>query len=129
MEDNATGYCACPDSRAMPGCSYIRTDPTTAGGLNIGLPFVGVPGVGNIMLGRMWQGALQIVCMWSIIVFGIISCCVASKNTDAGVVVYTAGSCGAVFLIFTALIWSIVNGVEILDCKYPDNQGYATFIS
>lgn len=117
---NGGGYCyqnacICNTEWGKPYCSYKRKSSQLAGGLNIGLPFVFVPGVGNFIIGRNGAGAGQIVLMQSALALCICGCVFAciSLATDNEYIGLIAGSIIKVIIILAILagfIWSIIDG-------------------
>lgn len=155
---NATGsglVCVCPDSRGRPDCSYKRYEAALVGGLNIGLPFIDVAGVGNIIMENDGPGIAQLLMM----ILPVFSCCFvacfglcaeacalgATRGRDYNSVVQGGGSDntegrlmasgGFMCLIYVALaatviagfVWSIVDGVDMLNCDIDDGNGYALY--
>lgn len=122
---NSTGVCVCPEDRAKADCSYRRESPEAPGGLNIGLPFVGIGGVGNFMIGRTGPGAGQLVLMLGAIFVSIVGCCLVC--CEIGQIVYIALLIFSILGILAGFIWSIVDGALMLQCRYPDANGFAMF--
>lgn len=121
------GTCVCPKNRAMPNCSYVRMNPGLAGGLNIGLPFAGLGGIGNIAViggSRIPYGAGQLVLTLAIYSICFIACIAICCCGEAGTVVTYV-----IYLILLAAFvcgwaWSIADGAYILQCQYTDANGY-----
>jgi len=134
---NSTGKCVCPLNRAMPNCSYIRTNPVAAGVVNIVVAYFGVAGVGNLMIGgsRTGPGVAQLVLSlmeWAIIISFCGMCCCAiccESGLECGTAVTIVFYVVAVCCMVAAWIWSTVDGAFILECRYTDALGYAMFKS
>ncbi len=121
---NSTGKCVCPVSRAMPNCSYIRQTPGLPGGLNIGLPFAGLGGIGNIIMGRIGPGAGQLVLTLAVYLICFVACFALCCCGEAGGAVIYIAYVILLMAYLAGFIWSIVDGAWILQCRYPDANGY-----
>lgn len=131
--------CVCENKFGKPDCSYARKQSQVAGGLNIGLPFAGVAGVGNLYIRRMPQGIAQIVLSIIGIIFLCGGCCVGGCILCGGSCKMSCDGCipvtiGILFiLLITGLIlaglgvfiWSIIDGANMLSCTLRDGFGYA----
>ena len=129
---NSTGVCVCSIQWGKPDCSYHRTDKGLAGGLQIGLLFAGIGGVGNFVIGRIGPAVGQLI-MFTCIIYigGCIGCCAAC--CAGGGLEILGAACGifagviVLSSILASFIWSIVDGAYILQCKLPDAAGYALY--
>ena len=129
--------CLCQDGRGKPDCSYVRKSSVLAGGLKIGLPFVGIGGIGNFIIGRNGPAIGQLILMLSLYfgcVFACVIACVAfcsSQCSDGADVVFIIIKVVVISLLSGAVIagfiWSIVDGAFILQCRYTDVLGYALY--
>jgi hypothetical protein len=119
------GKCVCPKNLAMPNCSYTRTNPGLAGGLNIGLPFIGIGGVGDLIIGgaRTGFGAGQLVMMLSLY-FILCALPLAFACDGAGMIIVIILYVIFGLATFAGFLWSIIDGAFILQCAYPDAKGY-----
>lgn len=128
--DPKSQTCFCTAAFGRPNCSYKRQNKDLAGGLQLGLLYIGVNGVGNIIIGRLGAGISQLI-MWVIGLIlvcagGCMLCCCGGGDLVGFVVIIFGGViCGA--LLLASFIWSIVDGAFILQCKYSDALGYALF--
>jgi len=125
--------CVCGNKYGKPDCSYVRKISQLAGGLNIGLPFAGIGGVGNLYIQRMPQGIAQIVLMligaFFICIGGCIGCCAAASDSTACQITSSIvlGVMAVLLLLagLGAFIWSIIDGANMLSCGLRDGLGYA----
>jgi hypothetical protein len=124
--EGPTHVCKCAQSWAMPNCTYQRLSKDLAGGLNIGLAFVGVGGVGNFIIGRIGPAVGQLILMLSYYALFCGMCCflcVDNNNGCAMIVVYIV----VTFTFLAGFIWTIINGAFMLQCHYTDSLGYALY--
>lgn len=63
ISGTSAGNCVCANGWGKPDCSYRRTSKDLAGGLQIGLVFAGVGGVGNFIIGRTGPAVGQLILM------------------------------------------------------------------
>ena len=119
------GVCVCRNSRGGPNCIYVRHGNNPAGGLNVGLPFVGVGGVGNFILGHNGRGAGQLILMISAIIVTFAACCLMC--CECGVVTIYILYILSGICILAGFIWSIVDGAAMLECRMTDALGYALY--
>jgi len=119
------GNCICPKGRGKPDCSYVRGNKDLPGGLNIGLCWIGIGGVGNIIGGRIPSGAGQLVLTLSIYLLCFAACfaycCCGEASGSFIVVVYIVLLCA----YLAGIGWSIADGAYFIQCVYPDALGYA----
>jgi hypothetical protein len=122
---NNAGNCVCSEDRAKPDCSYVRKNPGLPAGLNIGLPFVGLGGIGNIIMGRTGPGGGQLFMTLSVYLICFVvcfaQCCCGEAGSVVSYIIYIFLLC----LFLAGFIWSIVDGAFILQCKFTDSLGYA----
>lgn len=122
---NLYGICVCRASRGGPNCTYLRHGNNPAGGLNVGLPFLGVGGVGNFILGHGGSGAGQLILMLSAVIVTFTACCLTC--CDVGMVILYVLYIVSVICILAGFIWSIVDGAAMLECRMIDALGYALY--
>lgn len=128
--------CVCPPKLANVSCSYQRHDGTVAGALNIALPFVGVGGVGNFIIGRTGMAVGQLLLMLSIYIVlipsCIIGCCCGLGNKVMKYLGYTLVVIIIILAIaagFAGFIWSIVDGANMLKGELADGNGFSLYRS
>lgn len=126
--------CVCPSSRGKPDCSYKRHATDLVSSLNIGLPFGGIGGIGNVILGNTSRGYAQLL----LIGLGFTVFCTAGflgtnevgkkKGSEASAVRFWGILfwC-AVSIYFLGLMWSILDGWWMKECKLHDGNGYALY--
>lgn len=124
--------CVCYPEYGNPDCSYHRISRTEAGGLQLGLSFVLICGVGNFIIGRNDSGTFQLllgillIAALSFIV--MLRCCGVSRDE-----LISALKESMPFAVITPVIllvgpiWSIVDGIYILLGNYDDSNGYALY--
>jgi hypothetical protein len=122
---NGPGTCVCPPHLAKANCSYVRNSVGLPGGLNIGLPFIGLGGIGNIIMGRTGAGAGQLVLTLAIWCFCFVICIALCCCGEAGAVIAYIIYIILGLAFFAGWLWSIIDGAFILECRYPDALGYA----
>lgn len=128
------GTCICSIERASPDCSRERIDHELAGALNIGLPFAGVAGVGQLVAGNIAHGVGQLL------LFTLSACIVGILGGCFGLAIMSGGDGGdadeaklAIFpcliciCVLSGFIWSLVDGVALLHCDIPDGDGYGLY--
>lgn len=128
--------CICYGSRGKPDCSYQRISAGLPGGLNIGLVFIGIGGVGNFIIGRIGAGVGQIILttsMYLLCIFACIFTCIFACCENENLIIFryiVGGILSALFIgaLIAGFIWSIVDGAFILQCKYTDPNGYALYL-
>lgn len=124
--NSTIGQCVCFPQYTDTNCSYVRKDKALAGGLNIGLPFIGICGIGQLILGNKSEGLAQllmgIACMFACIAACIIAC-ICSLNKDGAGILGACLACIVSCLFLAAFIWSIVDGAFILQGKIADSNG------
>lgn len=106
-----------------PNCSYRRISKDLAGGLQIGLVFAGVGGVGNYIIGRTGPGVGQTLLMLGYYLCCISICLLACELVVPGIVLIILAA--AAYL--SGFIWAIVDGASMLQCGMRDAAGYALF--
>lgn len=129
VEQVTSGTCVCNKERGNPDCSYERHSRSLTGGLQF-LCFVGVAGVGDLILGRNLFGGLQMAFLFSVYLLGIaacLSCCVGSIKQKLGLGLFGTLTCLLGTLSFIGWLWSIIDGALILQGQVTDANGYATF--
>jgi hypothetical protein len=124
ISNNASfGVCICSKDHGMPNCSYNRTNPALYGGLNIGLAFVGIGGIGNIIIGvYVVYGIVTLVltlCLWLTCLAIFIYCTFNFSDWQCMPVIVFFG-----LAFFVGLVCSLVSGGLILSCAVPDAKGY-----
>lgn len=124
---NANGTCVCTISWGNPDCSYQRLSKDLVGGLQLGLLYVWVAGVGNFMIGRIGPAVAQLLLWFLPWLLLCIACCVFICAELAGGVAMVVAVVIIVACILASFIWSIVDGAFMLQCVYPDANGYALF--
>ena len=124
--DGPTPVCKCGDSFGKPNCTYPRISKDLAGGLNIGLVFVGVGGVGNFIIGRIGMAVGQLILLLSYYALYCGCCCMFccdGAGSIAFIVIYILAGCG----YLAGFIWSIVDGATMINCGFTDSLGYALY--
>ena len=128
--------CQCSPRFAGINCSYERVSANVAGALNIALPFVGVCGVGNFIIGRTGPAIGQLLLTLSLYIIliplCICGCCIAGCKGYKKLIFSTLGCillCVAILAILAGFIWSIVDGALILQGKYTDGKGFDLYRS
>ena len=110
-------------------CSYQRYSAALVGGLNIGLPFVGIGGVGNFIIGRTGPACGQLILMLSYYLVIIASCylgCAAGfGKLKSAIPVVSVITCAISMAILAGFIWSIIDGAFMLEGKIVDSNGYS----
>lgn len=126
-----TGKCVCSLNYAAESCTYKRYEKAAPGALSIALPFVGIAGVGSMMIERVGEGVVQLLMMLSVYCACITVCCTiagAMSDNDKGVAVGIVCTylciCCLVLVALSGMIWSIVIGAQILQGLIPDGNGY-----
>ena len=127
------GGCVCPDQWTMPDCTHERVSRRRAGGLQIGLLFAGVGGVGNFLIKNIDRGVGQLILYSCSMLLAIIPVCLFLCILGSG----ARDRCAVITIItiilvllscaLTGFIWSIVDGARMLRCEMPDAAGYALF--
>jgi len=134
MQNGSMMVCYCNNEYGNPDCTYHRQSSSVVGGLQIGLVFIGINGVGNFMLGKIPHAVGQLVmglaCYIIIIFISCILCCGAfggnSGLVASGVVSGILG-CLVCLATLAGMIWTIVDGVFILQGLVTDENGYNTY--
>lgn len=137
------GNCICAPNRAMPNCSYVRTSVYTPGVLNIVLAIFGFGGIGNLIIGRIGSGVGQLILTLIYMTIAISMCviccitcfaCCLGCIFDDGINYFKKNRrCKNIFSTIMTLaclagvIWSIVDGAFILQCRYLDLLRYAMY--
>lgn len=119
----------CFSSYGNPDCSYKRKNKNAAGGLQIGLSFIGVNDVGNFIICDLSHAILQLlmgfftifICCFSVCVF----VCAESDHGNFTSCFWGLISCITVFLVLGASARSIINGVLILIGNKSDSDDYS----
>lgn len=134
--------CECDNKFGKPNCSYVRRLSVTGCALNVALPFAGLAGVGNLYIGRINQGIVQLVLALTSVILGIICCCILyDKVKNECMTIEQCFPCvenhkillnvllGILIILIVlmylgASAWSVVDGTAILLCEFTDNNGY-----
>lgn len=126
-----TGKCVCSPDYAAESCTYKRYEKAAPGALSIALPFVGIAGIGSMMIERVGEGVVQLLMMLSVYCACITVCCTIAgamsdndKGVAAGMVCTHLCICCLVLVALSGMIWSIVIGAQILQGLIPDGNGY-----
>ncbi len=126
--------CVCKPKFADIDCSYERRNGNLAGGLNIGLPFVGIAGIGNFIIGRTGPAVGQLILMLTTYLIAIPACCIAcciglggSKTKIIGGSIVFVLLCVALCAILAGFIWSIVDGAYMIQGKLVDGNGFSLY--
>ena len=117
------GSCLCANGWGNPACTYRRTSKDLVGGLQIGLVFCGVGGVGNFILGRVGAGVGQLLLMLGYYLCCISVCLMVCELMVPGIVLVILAGCA----YLSGFIWAIVDGANMLQCNIPDAAGYALY--
>lgn len=117
------GSCLCANGWGNPDCSYRRKSKDLAGGLQIGLVFCGIGGVGNFILGRTGMGVGQLILMLGYYLCCVSICLLVCELMVPGIVLIILAACA----YLAGFIWAIVDGANMLQCNIPDAAGYALF--
>lgn len=123
--------CVCFPSYASPDCSYQRKNKDLAGGLQIGLSFIGVNGVGNFIIGDLSHAIPQLLmgffsitsCCFAICIF---ACAVSDHKGIAGAFA-VAAFCVIILVLLGGFAWSIADGALMIMGKKVDSNGYALY--
>ena len=125
--------CVCSNRYANINCSYQRYSAALAGGLNIGLAFVCVGGVGNFVIGRNGPAIAQLILTLSVYLTIIPSCiliCVLGLGNlkksimEKTRVLVSVIMCIIVLVFLFGFVWSIVDGAFMLQATIVDGNGY-----
>lgn len=118
---------------AGPNCSYHRFDADLAGGLNIGLAFIGIGGIGNFIIGRTGYAVGQLILELTIyfICFPMCCamCCVFSGNEKTAMGFGGTLFCVAVCAYLAGFAWSIADGARMIQLDIIDGNGYNLYKS
>ena len=127
--------CKCPPQFANVSCSYKRQDAVVPGALNIALPFIGVGGVGNFIIGRTGPAVAQLILMLTVYIIliptSIIMCggaCCGKAGKIIGIGLGTVIIIAAILAGLGGFIWSIIDGAYMLEGKLADGNGFNLFI-
>jgi hypothetical protein len=129
------GTCLCPKNLANVSCTYKRHDSVVAGALNIALPFVGVGGIGNFIIGNVGRGVGQIILMFGIYIILIPAAVIAGCGSAFSTLKYPAYGVVTLVIIaavlggFAGFIWSIIDGANMLESNLNDGNGFALYRS
>lgn len=125
--------CVCSPKFANVSCSYKRHSSVVPGALNIALPFIGVGGVGNFIIGNTGRAVGQLILMLAIYIVIIpVGFLVCAGVTGSGWRVATGGLAGMIVMAailagFAGFIWSIIDGAHMLECTLDDGNGFALY--
>jgi hypothetical protein len=120
--------CVCPSNLAKPDCSYVRTSRGLAGGLELGLSFAGINGVGMFVLGNTPVAVAQLI-MGFALWFGVCGGCIFfCKGKEMGKMIAVIAIFVFLGLVaFAGWIWTVADGALILEGVITDVNGYATY--
>lgn len=125
--------CVCNPRFANVSCNYARKNRQYVGGMQIGLTFVGVGGVGNFILGNNGPAIGQLILVASYY-FLCIACCLLAplcflgkKGVKAYRLILSLAGCLISIAFLAGWIWSIVDGALMLQGKIADSNGFATY--
>ena len=123
-----TGTCICTEKFGNPDCSYERHSKDLAGGLQIGLQFIGVGGVGNFIISRIGPAVAQLLIYTLAYYFLCISFCIAFCVGDQlGPIIIATFYIVLVAAWIASFVWGIVDGAAMLQCNMKDGFGYALY--
>lgn len=131
----ANGTCVCPKNLANVSCTYKRHDSVLAGALNIALPFVGIGGIGNFIIGNIGRGVGQIILMcgiYIILIPAVILACIGSAFSTLKYPTYVVVAMVVIAAVlggFAGFIWSIIDGANMLEGNLNDGNGFALYRS
>lgn len=129
---NKNNTCECPDNLADVDCSYVRHNAYLAGGLNIGLPFVGIGGIGNFIIGRTGHAVGQLILLLSFWFLMIPFCIMGCVFRDLKKFVAIIGGvffCTAWLAATAGFIWSITEGALMIEGNIVDGNGFDLYRS
>lgn len=125
--------CICSIHWANPNCTYKRYPSKSNGILNIVLPFVGICGISGTII-QKGEGPIQLgVGLISIsfsIIFLVFSCCffkIKSFESCASAILLLILGIVAMIIYISMLIYSIVEGSQMLKCTIQDGNGYSLY--
>ena len=125
---NNTGTCVCPNTLADVDCSYHRYSADVAGGLNIGLSFIGVCGIGNFVIENTGHAVGQLILgltLWYLTIPLYCGFCLCGKNSPGPLVIGGGVLLGVAKLAGLAgFIWSIVTGALMIQGSITDGNGF-----
>jgi hypothetical protein len=147
LERNVTLYqCSCYPTRGAPDCSYRRFNRDRMVGLQIGLSFITIDGIGNILMGNdrgTWQLCLGLSVWILLIPLCCCLCCGAAcmgickgiaNNTSEeedkehykglGVSGLICWCCLSTILMVSGFAVSVADGVAMMDPDYHDPMGF-----
>ncbi len=136
-ETHTAKHCICFPQYGAPDCSYNKISRALIAGLQLGLPFVGIDGIGNCLAGHTSRFLAQLLMGLSFylavipicILACIVGCSGLAKHGEA--LGKLAGGClGCIVcgLIFSAFVWSLVDGAAMLnDPNWVDANGYPPY--
>ncbi len=126
--------CVCYSGYGAPDCSYKKYSRALVAGLQIGLPFLAIDGVGWLVMGERQRGLAQLLmglALWLVLIpVACVMCCCGWMKKDGngiGVGVGVAGClyCVATMLMIAAWAWSIADGVDMLNnVDFTDPMGF-----
>jgi hypothetical protein len=121
--EGTIGACICANGWGNPNCTYQRISKDLVGGLQIGLVFAGVGGVGNFILGRSGIAVGQLILMLGYYLCCISLCLFCCELYVPGTILIII----AIAAYLSGFIWAIVDGAYMLQCMIPDAAGYALY--
>ena len=123
--------CICNPEYGNKDCSYHRYSKSLAGGLQIGISFFGVFGVGNFIIGHVGVAVGQLIMglcyLFAIVAIPCILFCSSLSGPNGAI---TAGSlssiiaCIVCIVIICGLGWTLSDGGKMLQGYLPDSNGY-----
>ena len=125
--------CQCDPQHGNVDCSYLRVSKNLAGGLQIGLMWVGIFGVGNFLLGNIPWAVGQLIMGLAgyngICVISAIMCCGACGGKGAftgAAVISGAIICLINLVVLAGFGWNLADGIKILlpPGQITDANGY-----
>lgn len=122
--------CVCPAEWAKPDCTYKRYSARTAGWLQIVLSFLGVGGVGNLMIGNDETGGWEMMMTLSAIFLIPVAFCgviCTSINPVIGALFVSIFSALVTLTGMAGLLWSLIDGVRMLMGSLLDGQGFRLY--
>ena len=131
-ECSGNNTCICPNTLADVDCSYQRYSADLAGGLNIGLPFIGICGIGNFVIKNNGHAIGQLILglsNWMILLpmcCGAIALGLSGKSKEF---IFVGGPLACVAFLggLAGFIWSIVEGALMIQGDITDGNGYSLY--
>ncbi len=125
--------CICFDAYGDADCSYKRYSKAVTAGLQIGLSFISIDGVGWLVMGERQRGLAQLLmglAVWiSTPLFCVALCVGMIKKGENGIP--KAGGfaaclkCVVLMVMISAWAWSIADGAQMInDPNFVDPNGF-----